>query len=192
MLFSGSHASDLQDAKRCAYILRELHAPLGIFAVLGNHDHGRNPQLIARVLDANGITVLRNFGLYVERAGARLWIAGVDDALGGGANLDLALRGIPQDEATVLLAHEPDYADAVRGYPVDLQLSGHSHGGQVRLPLVGAPFLPRLARKYPWGLRQLGSLTLYTNRGIGTTFLPVRLNCPPEVTLLTLRSGRST
>jgi predicted MPP superfamily phosphohydrolase len=161
---------------------------LGIFAVLGNHDHGRNPQLIARVLDTNGIAVLCNFGLYVERAGARLWIAGVDNALRGGANLEQALRGIPKHEAIVLLAHEPDYADSVHGYPVDLQLSRHSHGGQVRLPLIGALHLPRLARKYPWGLRKLGSLTLYTNRGIGTTFLPLRLNSPPEVTLLTLRS----
>jgi predicted MPP superfamily phosphohydrolase len=160
--------------------------------VLGNHDHGRNPELIARALDKNGIAVLRNYGLYVERAGARLWVAGVDDVLGGGTNLEQALRGIPKSEPTVLLAHEPDYADSVRDYPVDLQLSGHSHGGQVRVPLVGALYLPPLGRKYPSGLRQLGSLTLYTNRGIGTTVLPVRLNSAPEVTLLTLRSGRPT
>jgi predicted MPP superfamily phosphohydrolase len=92
----------------------------------------------------------------------------------------------------VLLAHEPDYAGAVRSYSVDLQLSGHSHGGQVRLPLLGAPYLPPLAHKYPCGLRQLGQLTLYTTRGLGTTFLPIRFNCPPEVTLLTLRSGAAS
>lgn len=135
---------------------------------------------------------MRNYFLHVERAGARLWIAGVDDVLGGKARLSQSLQAIPRDETTVLLVHEPDYADLVRGYPVDLQLSGHSHGGQVRFPLVGAPVLPRLARKYPWGLRQLGSLTLYTNRGIGTTSLPARLNSAPEVTLLTLRSGSPT
>ena len=74
-------------------------------------------------------------------------------------------------------------------YPVDLQLSGHSHGGQIKLPLIGAPYLPPLARKYPWGLRQIGGLTLYTNAGIGTIELPTRIGCPPEVTLITLRSA---
>jgi predicted MPP superfamily phosphohydrolase len=80
----------------------------------------------------------------------------------------------------------------VRRYPLDLQLSGHSHGGQIRLPLAGAPYLPQLARKYPCGWRHLGPLNLYTNRGLGTVDLPVRFNCPPEVTLLTLRSGATS
>jgi len=88
----------------------------------------------------------------------------------------------------VLLAHEPDFADHATHHNVDLQLSGHSHGGQVRFPLVGAVYLPHLARKYPMGLRQVGQLMLYTNVGIGTLFIPVRWNCPPEVTLITLRS----
>ena len=175
----GSGSSAAQSAKSCAQILSELHAPMGVFAVLGNHDQG-NPEFIIRSLETSGITVLRNYPLHVERSGARLWIAGVDDVLDGKARLSQALQAIPRGETTVLLAHEPDYADLVRGYPVDLQLSGHSHGGQVRFPLVGAPVLPRLARKYPWGLRQLGSLTLYTNRGIGTTNLPVRLNWRPK------------
>ena len=178
-----------EDSKPCALVLADLHAPMGVFGVLGNHDYATEPRLVTRSLEAHGITMLRNFNLRIERSGARLWIAGVDDVLGGGARLDQALQGIPHDEATVLLAHEPDYADTVISSAVDLQLSGHSHGGQVRLPLVGAPYLPFLARKYPWGLRQLGQLKLYTNRGIGTILLPVRFNCPPEVTLLTLRTG---
>jgi len=178
-----------EDSKPCAQVLGALHAPMGVFGVLGNHDYASDPGLVTRSLEAHGITMLRNFNLRIERSGARLWIAGVDDVLGGGARLDQALQGIPRDEATVLLAHEPDYADTVISSAVDLQLSGHSHGGQVRLPLVGAPFLPYLARKYPWGLRQLDRLQLYTNRGIGTILLPVRFNCPPEVTLLTLREA---
>jgi uncharacterized protein len=178
-----------EESKPCAQVLADLRAPMGVFGVLGNHDYVSDPRLVTRSLEAHGITVLRNFNLGIERRGARLWIAGVDDVLGGGARLDQALEGIPRDEATVLLAHEPDYADTVVSSAVDLQLSGHSHGGQVRLPFVGAPFLPYLARKYPWGLRQLGRLKLYTNRGIGTILLPVRFNCPPEVTLLTLRAG---
>jgi predicted MPP superfamily phosphohydrolase len=177
-----------EDSKPCAQVLGDLHAPMGVFGVLGNHDFATEPRLVTRSLEARGITMLRNFNLRIERSGARLWIAGVDDVLGGGARLDQALQGIPRDEATVLLAHEPDYADTVISSAVDLQLSGHSHGGQVRLPLVGAPYLPYLARKYPWGLREIGRLKLYTSRGVGTIFLPVRFNCPPEVTLLTLRA----
>jgi predicted MPP superfamily phosphohydrolase len=184
-----SRSRAAEHSKPCAQLLGDLHAPMGVFGVLGNHDYATEPRLVTRSLEAHGITVLRNFNLRIERSGARLWIAGVDDVLGGGARLDQALQGIPRDEATVLLAHEPDYADTVISSAVDLQLSGHSHGGQVRLPLVGAPFLPYLARKYPWGLRQLDRLKLYTNRGVGTIFPPVRFNCPPEVTLLTLRAG---
>jgi len=97
------------------------------------------------------------------------------------------LQRVPSDEAVVLLAHEPDYADYVARYPVDLQLSGHSHGGQVRFPFVPPLFLPEMAKKYVWGLYRIGELTLYTNPGLGTIRVPVRLNCPPEVTLISVR-----
>jgi len=114
----------------------------------------------------------------------------VDDVLEGKPSLDLTLNGIPPGEPVILLAHEPDWADYVAKHPVDLQISGHSHGGQIRLPLIGAPYLPVLGRKYPWGLRRIGPLTLYTNCGIGTIRIPMRLNCPPEITLFTLRSAQ--
>lgn len=178
-------------AKPCARMLGELKAPLGTFAVLGNHDYG-DPRIVTRSLEAQGITVLRNSRVPVKRAGARLWLAGIEDVIEGEPRLDQALWAIPSGEATVLLAHEPDCADTVACFPVDLQLSGHSHGGQVRLPLVGCPYLPVLGRKYPRGMRRLNSLSLYTNRGLGTTYLPVRFNCPPEVTLITLRSGATS
>jgi uncharacterized protein len=188
------HQSGLDSARGampCAQILSDLHAPMGIYAVLGNHDHC-NPLFISKSLESHGITVLMNYALHVERAGARLWIAGVDDVIGGKPNLEVALRAVAQNEPTILLVHEPDFADEVKKYPVDLQLSGHSHGGQIRLPFAGATYLPPLARKYPSGLRRLGPLTLYTNRGLGTVVVPARFNCPPEVTLLTLRSGAAT
>jgi len=173
------------DSEPCAQILRDLHAPLGIFGVLGNHDHESDPRIVTRSLEAAGVAVLRNFNLRVEKSGVCFWIGGVDDVLGGSADLAATLQGA--EGFTLLLAHEPDYADVVAGHSVDIQLSGHSHGGQVWLPLVGSPYLPRLARKYPRGLRQVGALRLYTNRGIGTILLPIRFNCPPEITLLTLR-----
>jgi predicted MPP superfamily phosphohydrolase len=132
---------------------------------------------------------LRNRSVAFARAGVRLWFAGTDDVLEGHANLQLTLEGIPPEEPVILLAHEPDFAVHAARFPVDLQLSGHSHGGQIRLPLLGAPVLPPLARRYPWGLHRIGGLTLYTNVGIGTIALPVRFLCPPEITLITLRAA---
>ena len=181
-----------QAIEPCVQWLAQLRAPSGILAVLGNHDLNTDAAHIAAVLQANNIAVLTNRSIPLERDGKRLWLAGVDDILEGKPRLDLALSGIPPAEPVVLLAHEPDWADFVAGHPVDLQLSGHSHGGQIRLPLIGAPYLPQLGRKYPWGLRRLGPLALYTNCGIGTIRIAMRLNCPPEVTLITLRAARGS
>ncbi len=172
----------------CALLLSQLRAKSGVVAILGNHDVGTAPSHIISVLESYGIPVLKNRSLPLERQGNRLWLAGVDDVLDGKPDLGLALKGIPASEPVLLLAHEPDWADYVAKYPIDLQLSGHSHGGQIRIPIIGAPYLPDLARKYPWGLRRIGPLTLYTNTGIGTVRIPVRFNCPPEITLITLRA----
>jgi len=176
-------------AEPCAALLAELTAPLGVFAVLGNHDGDSDPKFIVECLQANRIQVLRNRSLPFERQGERLWLAGVDDVLEGDPDLDLTVKGIPNDEAVVALIHEPDYARRAAQHPIDLQLSGHSHGGQIVLPLVGPPYLPPLGRRYPKGLYQLGPLALYTNVGLGTIRIPARLNCPPEVTLLKLRTA---
>ncbi len=184
--FIGKTRLAADDALPCAQILGGLQAPLGIFAVLGNHDFNTDPQRVAHALVSRGIVVLRNFNVEVEHNGVKLWLAGVDDVLHRGADLKKAMSGIPSGDTCILLAHEPDFADIASGYPIDLQLSGHSHGGQVRLPLLGTPYLPVMARKYPCGLRQVGSMALYTNCGIGTIFLPVRFDTPPEITLLTL------
>jgi predicted MPP superfamily phosphohydrolase len=174
----------------CAQLLRQLSAPMGVIACLGNHDVDSDPQRITEALNSIRVPVLRNSSMPLQRGSARVWLAGVDDSSVGQPDMNVTMRGIPNEEAVVLLSHEPDYADEARKYPVDLQLSGHSHGGQVRLPVVGAPWLPDGAKKYPWGLRKIGPLTLYTNAGLGTIRVPVRLNCPPEITLYTLRAKR--
>ncbi len=158
-----------------------------VIAVLGNHDYWNGAEIVSRALIERSITLLRNAALPLEREKSRLWIAGVDDAWMGAADVGLAINKIPAGEATVLLAHEPDFADRAARYPIDLQLSGHSHGGQVRLPGVGALILPTLAQKYPIGLNRVGAMQVYTNCGLGVINPPVRFNCPPEVTLLTLR-----
>jgi predicted MPP superfamily phosphohydrolase len=173
----------------CSQLLAQIRAGSAILAALGNHDVATDAAHIIAVLQSHGIPVLRNRSVPFEREGKRLWLSGVDDILEGKPDLELALRGIPPGEPVILLAHEPDWADYVAHHPLDLQLSGHSHGGQIRIPLIGAPYLPQLARKYPWGLRRIGPVTLYTNAGIGTIRVPVRLNCPPEVTLINLRAA---
>lgn len=172
----------------CAAILRRMRAANGTMAVLGNHDALAYSERVTGTLQSRGIDVLNNRALPLEKDGKRLWIAGVEDVLEGSPDLDSTLRVIPADEPVVLLAHEPDFADHAARYRVDLQLSGHSHGGQVLIPLVGAPWLPPLGRKYPAGLRRIGKMALYTNIGLGTIRVPVRWNCPPEITSITLRT----
>jgi predicted MPP superfamily phosphohydrolase len=183
----GDHAKGASAAEPCARLLRNLRAPHGLWAVMGNHDVLTDANRITSSLRAEGIQVLVNQSVAIENGGARFWLGGVDDVLGGTADLDATLRPVSADEAFVLLVHEPDYADYVARYPVDLQLSGHSHGGQVRLPFLPPLYLPAMARKYIWGLYQIGNLALYTNAGLGTVGVPARFYCPPEITLLTLR-----
>ena len=174
-------------AEPCASLLRELRAPHGLWAVLGNHDEFTDPELVTSILHSTGIPVLANQSVPIELNGSRFWLGGVNDVMGGSSDLDRTLGNVPPAEPVVLLAHEPDYADFAASHPIDLQLSGHSHGGQIRVPFLPPLYEPPLARKYVAGLYHVGPLTLYTNRGLGTVGVPLRFDCPPEVTLLTLR-----
>ena len=186
----GNSTKAAADAEPCAQLLQKLQAPHGVWSVLGNHDVFSDADRVTNALHAVGIPTLSNQAVAIEKDGARIWLGGVDDVLGGTADLPGALQGIPSDEAVVLMAHEPDYADYVAGYPVDLQLSGHTHGGQIRLPFMRPLYLPALAKKYVWGQFKIRELMLYTNAGIGTVGVPIRWNCPPEITFITVR--RST
>lgn len=170
-------------------ILRQLEAPLGKFAVLGNHDYRAGEQQVVREAWSDaGFAVLDNRHVRLEKQGSRLYMAGVDDVLLGVPDVRRAVAGIPAGETVILLAHEPDFADEAAAYPVRLQLSGHSHGGQVRIPWLGAILTPKLSQKYVQGLYQIkeSGMQVYTTRGIGTTILPVRFCCRPEITVLTL------
>ena len=181
---AGGHA-----IRRCAEILTTLTAPLR-YGCLGNHDVAFDPATVINTLHAHGTPVLVNQYLPIERKGDRIWLCAVDDPGTSHPNLDLALPEKP-DGPVILLAHEPDYADDVVAHPrgplVDLMLSGHSHGGQIRLPFLGPLILPPMAEKYPEGHYLFNRMQLYVNRGIGTVGLPLRLNCPPEITLITLQ-----
>ena len=184
------HSRDgARKAEPCARLLARLESPYGTFSVLGNHDYATDPEFVAEALTSHGVTLLRNASEVVERAGARFWLVGLNDAMFGHAALESALRGVPADEPKVLLVHEPDFADESSRYGIDIQFSGHSHGGQVRLPGIHPLWLPPLANKYYRGYYRVRDLQLYTNRGIGTVALPFRFCAPPEVTLVTLRSA---
>jgi predicted MPP superfamily phosphohydrolase len=175
-------------AEPCADVIAQWK-DMPMIAILGNHDHWNNADIVAGALAERNIRVLRNGSTPIERNGSRLWIAGVDDALVGLADMPKTLKGVPASEATVLLAHEPDYADYAAKFSVDLQLSGHSHGGQVRIPGVGPIVLPEMAAKYHTGLNRVGEMQVYTNWGLGVITPPVRFLCPAKVTLITLRRG---
>ena len=187
----GSRRQAASMAEPCARLLRQLIAPYGLWAVLGNHDAETDPQFVTQALEAENIRVLSNQVQPIERSVARIWLAGMPDIFTRAADVPKTLLPVPENEAVILLVHEPDFADVVARYPVDLQLSGHSHGGQIRLPLLTPLFLPELAKKYPYGAYRIGPLTLYTNAGLGTVNLPARFNCPPEITFITLHSWNS-
>ncbi len=178
----------IRHASRLVAPLRRLQATDGVVAVLGNHDHKTDARTVRRVLAASGVIELHNAVLTLRRGGESLYLCGVDDLKEGTPRLDRALEGLSEEGAAVLLAHEPDFADesAATGR-FDLQLSGHSHGGQVGVPLLRYLFLPKLSRKYPTGLYRVGDMFLYTNRGLGA-HPRFRFNCRPEITVFTLRS----
>nr|WP_241254483.1 metallophosphoesterase [Brevibacillus sp. SYP-B805] len=170
-------------------LLAALRPPLGKYAVLGNHDYRAGVDGVTRALVQSGFRLLRNSHVRVRRGADELVVAGLDDALYGRPDVAAALHWVPEGSCVVLLVHEPDVADQASAHPVSLQLSGHTHGGQVRLPLVGHLLTPQLGKKYPDGWQRVknASLQVYTSRGVGTTLLPVRLWCPPEIALLTLQ-----
>lgn len=171
-----------------ASILHGLTAPLGKFAVLGNHDYYHNAFQVEQALEKGGFKVLRNDSLTISHGGSTIRMAGVEDFSRGKPNLSTALRESEAGEFIILLSHVPDFAAKIGPYPVSLQLSGHSHGGQMRIPFFGPAVRVPGAKLYPEGMYKLhgGKLTLYTNRGIGVTGLPFRFLCRPELTVHTL------
>ncbi len=172
----------------CASILKEIACPLR-FCSLGNHDSIDNPAVI-QALQSAGLTVLHNRFESIDLHGDRLWISGIADAYFDAPDLSRALPRDRNGSPVILLGHEPDIAPRIAEYGgVDLMLAGHTHGGQVRLPILPPMFLPDMGRHYIHGLFQVNGLQLYVNRGLGTVHLPIRFRCPPEITVLTLQAG---
>jgi predicted MPP superfamily phosphohydrolase len=168
-------------------ILSPLARSIPSFGVLGNHDHWTKSGAVRAMLKDSSIVELNNSVFTISRRNEHLHLCGVDDIWEGHARLDEVVEKLPDDSAAILLAHEPDFADvSAKSGRFDLQVSGHSHGGQVVIPFVGPPVLPYMGQKYHTGLYQVGKMLQYTNRGVGMAEPPVRFNCPPEITVFTL------
>lgn len=170
--------------------LVQLNAKYGVYAGLGNHDHWTNVDVISQAITQEGLPLLVNQGVPISVGKSTLYLASLDDGWVGNPVIEDTMANHTDDAITVLLMHEPDLApNYAPDKRIHLQLSGHSHGGQVRLPFYGPLVLPYLSWKYPMGLYNVDGMWLYTNRGLGTTNIPVRVNCPPEITELTLVRG---
>lgn len=174
-------------ARQAAEAIGSIPTKYGAFACLGNHDFWAGPDAVERELERAGIRVLRNRGVLLERHGDGLWLCGVDDPWNGRFDLPAALRGRPEGTATVLLSHQPNTWRRAQKLGIELQLSGHTHGGQVAmLWLHRSLSLARLITPFVAGLYRVGKSYLYVNRGAGAVMPMVRLGARPEVTELTL------
>jgi len=181
---------DARSIQELAPVLAQLRAHAGIFAILGNHDLWTDAEVVRSGLRSSGISVLENEHVQLDLGDGTLILAGLEDGWSGSPNLERALTGVNPRLPVVLMMHEPDFADTLcLDSRVSLQLSGHSHGGQVRIPGLGAPFLPRYGEKYDQGLYNIKGMWLYTTRGVGVIGPPARFNCRPEITLMTLRTA---
>ena len=175
-----------------ARTLGKLRARLGVFAVLGNHDFHVDPEEVTRALEAQRIRVLRNSHYALRAGAATLWIIGVDDIWWRAADLPAAMLHVPARDTKILLCHNPRGIRRAAARGIDLVLSGHTHGGQVRLPVVGSIYgHSKFGKRFIEGWNRLDGTQIYINRGIGKVLVPVRFGCPAEIACLRLRRAAS-
>jgi predicted MPP superfamily phosphohydrolase len=194
LLLGGDYVSESNlYARSMAEAITELvaRARLGAYAVMGNHDLPLGVDRVRAELERVDVTVLRNQHVVLQWHGAQLAIAGIDDTIVGQADPQQAFAGIPDGIPILSLWHEADYAEEAAALGAFAQLSGHTHGGQVRIPLIGSIWLPPDGKHRDLGIFEVDGMTTYLSRGLGVYRPPVRFLCPPEVTLVTLRSGQA-
>lgn len=185
-LLTGDYVShERQYIAPVAAVLGRLKAKYGIYACLGNHDHWTDADLVTDLFRGEGIDMLVNEGFRFEARGSSFWLCGVDDHMVGKTDVPAALKGSFPDEMKLLLAHNPIIFREAARYGVDLTLSGHTHGGQIKVRSDEKRILPK--RKLKAGLHVRRSSQIYITRGIGTVVVPLRYQCPPEISLLELR-----
>ncbi|MDA1764179.1 metallophosphoesterase [Bacillus cereus] len=188
----GSYIAEREEAQR---ILGKIYAPLGKYAVFGNHDRGGGGSLFyKKYMEKAGFSVLVNEVQKIKvENGKYITISGLDDFLLGKPQIDSTLKSLKQNDFNMLLVHEPDVVAKINRYPVDFQMSGHSHGGQVQIPFVGPLITTKLAESYVEGMYEVEGkskqLYLYVNRGIGTTRMPVRFWSAPELSVFVLKQN---
>lgn len=185
--FTGDFLHKPQVLHTLPALLQNLRAPLGVYAVSGNHDSWESDGKLSRVLAEANVELLINEHRQLVWQGGQFYLAGTDDAWEGAPDLDCALQGVPNSAFKLLLAHTPHEAPAAAKRGIALQLSGHTHGGHMVLPLIGPFAIPRYTDAFLSGMFRVGDMALYVSRGIGG--MPIRLFCRPEVALLTLRRG---
>jgi predicted MPP superfamily phosphohydrolase len=172
--------------------LKKLDAPYGKVGVLGNHDHWMSSDKIREIFKNSDIIDLSNDVITLEKDGDHINICGVDSCTVCADDLDKVIAKMPKNIPNILLAHEPDFAkESSQTNLFDLQISGHSHGGQFIIPkFETTPFRGPNSTKYPVGLYKVGNMTQYTSKGLGTNSFRVRINCKPEVTIITLKTTK--
>lgn len=187
-ILTGDYVSHEKDyIEPVAEVLGRLESKHGSYACLGNHDHWTDPALVTERLEAHGINVLVNKGFRFTANGVSFWLCGVDDHLARRTDLKAALLGSFPDEMKMLLAHNPVIVRQASRSGVDVMFCGHTHGGQVKLRDREPRSLAR--RRLSSGLHRRRGTQIYITRGIGTVVLPVRYQCPPEISLIELRSA---
>jgi predicted MPP superfamily phosphohydrolase len=184
------HEFDSQYLDNLVAALGRAKAPFGTYAVLGNHDFWSGPEVTKRIHQDfethAGIRVLRNQRVTLTKENDSIQLLGVDDYWHSW-DLRKTLRKVPRQSVKILLSHNPDINWKIKpSHKIDLVLSGHTHGGQITLPGIGAPFSPTRNHRYLKGLVRDGDRQTYITRGVGHLVVPIRFNCPPEVTLITL------
>jgi uncharacterized protein len=173
-----------------AQVLGRLRARLGVFAVLGNHDFQVDADEMTSALKAHRIHVLRNSHFALDSGDDHLWLVGVDDLWWSADDLEAGMRHVPPQDPKILLCHNPVGVHMAAEHHIDLVLSGHTHGGQVRLPVVGGLYTrSKLGKRFIAGWNRLDGTQIYVSRGIGKVLVPLRVGCPPEIACLNLRAG---
>ena len=168
---------------------RSLQAKLGKFAVLGNHDYNNSTQAIINHAKSAGIEMMRNEHRFITKQGSPICIAGVEDLWTKRIDASKSLKGVRKNIPTILLCHNPDYAEMLPDdVNIDLMICGHTHGGQVKIPFCDAPVLPIRHKKYAEGLVKGPRCPVFISRGLGMVGIKVRFNCRPELPIITLKS----
>ncbi|WP_078547456.1 metallophosphoesterase [Litchfieldia alkalitelluris] len=195
VLFTGDlldHPNEYKQIDQVPPILRKIQATLGKFSIYGNHDHGGyGSDIYKDTMEKGHFNVLLNNSIEVAIKNEKIIIAGIDDIILGRPDFNETFKGIDENEYTVFLVHEPDVAPRAAAHGAMLQLSGHTHGGQIRLPFFGPLITPPLGNDYYEGNYYIGqsNMQLYVNRGLGTTRLPFRVLARPEISVFTLKSS---